>query len=31
MVQADIEAFWANFEKEIGENILSKTMGQHFS
>jgi len=31
MVQADIEAFWANFEKEIGEKILSKTMGQHFS
>ncbi len=31
MMQADVEAFWANFEQEIGETILSKTMGQHFS
>ncbi|MCX7027781.1 MAG: hypothetical protein NT061_09925 [Spirochaetes bacterium] len=26
----NIEAFWANFEKEVGEKVLEKTMGQHF-
>jgi hypothetical protein len=31
MVQAEVEAFWAEFEREIGEKVLSKTMGQHFS
>jgi len=31
MVQADIEAFWADFEQEIGEKVLSKTMSQHFT
>jgi len=31
MMQVDVEAFWANFEKEIGEKIISRTMGQHFS
>ncbi|HOE99635.1 MAG TPA: hypothetical protein PLE76_08430 [Rectinema sp.] len=31
MMQTDVEAFWATFEKEIGDKIISKTMGQHFS
>ncbi len=31
MAQPDVEVFWANFEQEIGEKILSRTMGQHFS
>jgi len=30
-MQTDIEAFWAHFEEEIGEKIISKTMGQYFS
>jgi len=30
-MKTDIEAFWAEFEKEVGEKILSKTMCQHFS
>ena len=31
MMQTDVDAFWANFEQEIGDKIISKTMGQHFS
>lgn len=31
MMQSEVEAFWSDFEKEIGEKILSKTMCQHFS
>jgi hypothetical protein len=31
MTHVDVEEFWANFEKEIGEKIISRTMGQHFS
>ncbi len=29
-MQSDVEAFWSDFEKEIGEKIRSKTMCQHF-
>ena len=31
MMQTDVEAFWTSFEQEIGDKIISKTMGQHFS
>jgi len=31
MQQADIEAFWADFEREIGDEVIAKTMGQHFT
>ncbi|MCX8012787.1 MAG: hypothetical protein N3A02_00675 [Rectinema sp.] len=30
MNQSETEAFWAQFESEIGEKIVSRTMGQHF-
>ncbi len=30
-MQSDVEAFWSDFEKEIGEKILSRTMCQHFN
>lgn len=30
-MQESVEAFWANFEKETGEKVLAKTMGQYFS
>jgi len=30
-MKTDVATFWAEFEKEIGEKILSKTMCQHFN
>jgi hypothetical protein len=30
-MEETVEAFWANFEKETGEKVLAKTMGQYFS
>lgn len=30
MSQTETEVFWAQFESEIGEKIVSRTMGQHF-
>lgn len=30
-MEESVEAFWARFERETGEPVLSKTMGQYFS
>lgn len=30
-MEQSVEAFWENFEKETGEKVLAKTMGQYFS
>jgi hypothetical protein len=27
----NVEAFWAKFEKETGEKVLARTMGQYFA
>jgi len=30
-MEENIEAFWANFEKETGEKVIARTMAQRFS
>ena len=30
-MENNVEAFWADFERETGEKVLARTMGQFFS
>ncbi len=30
-MEDSVEAFWMNFERETGEKVLARTMGQYFS